>query len=107
MNFTKKSNESWLLTVTTDTDLTGRANLAKLIIKKNKEDTDANAKFSHEETVTNPAIFSVSFIVPTTDTHTMDGEYFYEVWTYNTGKTDALLCDEGTIVFNNPLLDHI
>ena len=107
MKITKKANESWRLNVTTDQDLTGRVTKAKLIIKKNKDDIDLAAVFSEEITVSNPAVFSALFLVPATTTHTLDGLYFYEVWTYNTEKTDAIICDEGTVSFNNPILDTL
>jgi hypothetical protein len=107
MNFIKKANESWLLNVATDVNLTGRVNKSRLIIKKNKEDADNDAVFSQEVTVSDPAAFSVLFTVPSATTHEFDGQYFYEVWTYNTAKTDAILCDEGTVVFENPILDEL
>jgi len=107
MNFAKKSNESWLLSVTTDSDLTGRVDKAKLIVKKGKEEADADAVINQEVDVTDPAVFDVLFTVPSATTHPLDGQYFYEVWAYNTAKTDAILCDEGVVIFSNPLLDAL
>lgn len=105
--YKKKSNESWLLTVTTTTNLTGRVNNARLIIKKSVNDSDANAKFSEEVAVTDPAAFSVLFTVPASTTHGLSGLYFYEIWTYKTDKSDAILIDSGTVEFSDPLLDTL
>ena len=107
MNIIKKSNESVVLTVTTDVDLTGRSNSARLIIKTLKTDSDASAVYDDEETVNNPAAFSVTFTVPPSVTHDLSGKYYYEVWTYVTDKSDALLCDEGTMTFHDPILNDL
>ena len=107
MDFTKKANESWILTVTSVTNLTGRADKARLIVKKNKTDMDADAKVNQEVAVADPAAFNVVFTVTPTVTKDLDGQYFYEVWAYKTDKSDAIFCASGMITFTNPLLDTL
>ena len=107
MNITLKSNESWLLNLVEEdgADLTGRVNKARLVVKRNKEDIDTDAVVNQEVAVTDPSAFDVLFNVPPSVTHDLDGQYYYEVWAYLNDKSDAIFCDDGTVIFTNPLLD--
>ena len=106
-DFIKKAGQAWRLNFTTSTNLTGRAQSARLIVKKNPTDADSSAVIDKTVSVSDPANFSVTFNVLPSETKPLLGVYYWEAWTFLTNKTDALPCASGTVKFEDPLLDTI